>query len=143
MNTSCPHIPGEVPAPKSILINILCESPESTCNKMLSFYILNDVFFRSFQTQRAYQNSIKPSFISLISPLLLCSCSVVSDSAIPWTAARQASLSFTNTQSLLRLMSFESVMPSNYPILCCSLLFLPSIFPSIRVFSKESTLPIR
>ena len=60
----------------------------------------------------------------------------------PWTAARQASLSITNSHSLPKLMSIESVMPSNHLILCCSLL-LPSIFPSIRVFSKESVLRIR
>ena len=61
----------------------------------------------------------------------------------PWTAARQASLSFTSSWTLLRLMSVESVMPSNQLILCCPLLLLPSIFPSIRVFSNESTLHIR
>ena len=61
----------------------------------------------------------------------------------PWTAARQASLSITNSQSLLKLMSIESVMPSNYLILCCPLLLLPSIFPSTRVFSNESVLCIR
>ena len=71
------------------------------------------------------------------------SLSVVSNSANPWTAARQASLSITNSQSLLKLMSIESVMPSNQLILCCPLLFLPSIFPSIRVFSNESALCIR
>ena len=60
----------------------------------------------------------------------------------PWNAARQASLSFTITQSLLRLMSIESLMPSNHLILCHSLL-LPSIFSSIRVFSSESVLHIR
>ena len=60
-----------------------------------------------------------------------------------WTAPRQASLSITNSQSLLRLMSIELVMPSNYLILCHLLLLLPSIFPSIRVFSNESVLPIR
>ena len=62
--------------------------------------------------------------------------------ATPWTAACQASLSFTNSQSLFKLMSIESVMPSNNLILCCPLL-LPSIFPSIRVFSNESALHIR
>ena len=62
--------------------------------------------------------------------------------ATPWTAARQASLSITNSQSLLKLMSIESVMPSNHLILCHPLL-LPSIFPSIRVFSNESVLCIR
>ena len=61
--------------------------------------------------------------------------------AIPWTAARQAPLSFTISQSLLKLMSIELVMPSNHLILCCPL--LPSIFPSIRVFSNESVLRIR
>ena len=61
--------------------------------------------------------------------------------ATPWTAARQAFLS--NSRSLLKLMSIESVMPSNYLILCHPLLLLPSIFPSIRVFSNESVLGIR
>ena len=63
--------------------------------------------------------------------------------ATPWNAARQASLSITNSRSLLRLMSIESVMPSNHLILCRPLLLLPSIFPSIRVFSNESVLHIR
>ena len=63
--------------------------------------------------------------------------------ATPWTAARQASLSFTISQSLLKLMSIESVMPSNHLILCCPLFLLPSIFPSISVFSSESTLQTR
>ena len=61
----------------------------------------------------------------------------------PWTAAHQASLSITNSWSLLKLMSIESVMPSNHLILCCPLLCLPSIFPSIRVFSNESVICIR
>ena len=63
--------------------------------------------------------------------------------ATPWTAARQASLSITNTRSPPKPMSIESVMPSNQLILCCPLLLLPSIFPSIRVFSNESALRIR
>ena len=62
---------------------------------------------------------------------------------IPWTAACQVSLSIANSRSLLKLMSIESVMPSNHLILCRPLLLLPSIFPSIRVFSNESTLRIR
>ena len=77
------------------------------------------------------------------------SSSVLSDSlwlfVIPWTPqdAIHASLSFTISQSLLKLMSTESVMSSNHLILCCPFLFLPSIFPSIRVFSKMSVLHIR
>ena len=61
----------------------------------------------------------------------------------PWTAARQASLSITNSRSSLKLMSTDSVMPSNHLILCRPLLLLPPIFPSIRVFSKESLLCIK
>ena len=69
--------------------------------------------------------------------------SFTSDSATPWIAARQAFLSLTNSQSLLKLMSIELVMPSNHLILCCPLLLPPSIIPSIRVFSNESVLYIR
>ena len=75
------------------------------------------------------------------------SCYSVAQSCLtlttPWTAARQASLSITNSQSLSKLMSIELVMPSNHLILCRSLLLLPSICPSIKVFSKESVLHIR
>ena len=71
------------------------------------------------------------------------SLSVVSDSATPWTAAHQASLSIANSWRLLKLMSIESVMSSNHLILCHLLLLPPSIFPSIRVFSNESVLHIR
>ena len=62
---------------------------------------------------------------------------------IPWTAARQASLPITNSQNLLKLISIEWVMPSNHLILCRPLLLPPSIFPSIRIFSRESALHIR
>ena len=75
--------------------------------------------------------------------LVQFSRSVLSDSVTPWTAACQASLSITNSQSSPKLMSIESVMPSNHLILCRPLLHLPSIFPSIMVFSNESTLHIR
>ena len=68
------------------------------------------------------------------------SCPTLCD---PWTAACQASLSLTNSQGLLKLMSAVLVMPSNHLILCCPLLLSPSIFPSIRVFSNESVLCIR
>ena len=78
-------------------------------------------------------------------PHLLCCCSgaQLSDSVTPWAVARQASLSFTISQSLLRLMSIESVMPSSHLILCSLLLFMPSVFPSIKGFSGESALRIR
>ena len=67
----------------------------------------------------------------------------MSDSAIPWTAAHQTPLFSTISQSLLKFMSTELVMPSNHLILCCPLLLLPSIFPGIRVFSDESVLLFR
>ena len=78
-------------------------------------------------------------YMSLISKLL----SRVQLSMTPWTAAPQASLSFTISRGLLKLMSIELVIPSNHLILCHPLLFLPSVFPSIRVFSSESALRIR
>ena len=71
------------------------------------------------------------------------SLSAVSDSMNQWTAARQASLSITNSRTLLTLMSIKSVMPSNHLILCCPLLLLPLIPPSIKVFSSESVLHTR
>ena len=74
---------------------------------------------------------------------LLFSCSVMSDFATPWTAEHQASLSFTNSWSLFKLLSIESGMPSKDLVLCCPLLLLFSIFPSIRVFSSELALRIR
>ena len=67
----------------------------------------------------------------------------MSDSATPWTASHQAFLSITNSQSLLKLMSIESVMPSNHLILCHPLLLPASIFPSLRLFSNEAVLHIR
>ena len=67
----------------------------------------------------------------------------MSNSVIPWTAAHQASLSFIISQSLLKVVSIESVMPSNHLVLCHPLLLLPSILPSIRVFFNESVLRIR
>ena len=94
-------------------------------------------------------SSILPSIGVFSNESVLCissaqfSHSVMSDSAILWTAARQASLSITNSWSLLKLMSIESVMPSNHLIFCHPLLLLPSIFPSIRVFSNKSALCIR
>ena len=88
----------------------------------------------------------KPSKIKLTPPwhqLSVPSLSRVWLFVTPWTTAHQASLSITNSQSLPKLMSIESVMPSNHLILHCPLLLLPSIFPSIRVFSNESALHIK
>ena len=87
-----------------------------------------------------------PLLLALTSDWLLSSVQSLSRVRLfvtPWTAAHQASLSFFNSQSLVKLMSIESVMPSNYLILCHPLLLLPSIFPSIRVFSNESALCMR
>ena len=86
--------------------------------------------------------SPSPSASPFLSSVQL-SRSVMFDFATPWTAACQASLSITSSQSLPNLMFIELVMPSNHLILCHPLLLLPSIFPSIRVFSNESVLHIR
>ena len=87
---------------------------------------------------RVHNNFHFNSYMSISS--VQFSCSVMSDSATSWTAAHQASLSITNSQSLLKLMSITSVMSSNHLILCHHLPLPPSIFPSIRVFSTESVL---
>ena len=87
------------------------------------------------QNHLSYAIPLQFSPIQSLSPVRLL--------ANPWTAAHQASLSITNSQSLFKLMSIESLMPSNYLILCRPLLLLPSIFPRIRVFSNESVLHIR
>ena len=78
-----------------------------------------------------------------VSASLVQSLSCVQLSVTPWIEACQASLFITKSQSLLKLMSFESVMPSSHLILCCPLLLLPSVLPSIRVFSNESAFHIR
>ena len=92
-------------------------------------------------------NSWVIQWLSHIHPFDYCCCCSVSKSRLtlcnPWTAAHQASLSFTISWSLLKFMSFELMMLLNYLILCRQILLLPSIFPSIRVFSNESALHIR
>jgi len=115
----------------------------------------NPRFSHSLRTQSSpLQRCIpKPPGLNLSCPTLLPpltfsvqlvqSLSRVQIFATPWTAAPQASLSITNSWSLLKFMSIESVMPSNHLILCHPLLLPPSIFPSIRVFSNESVLRIR
>ena len=89
---------------------------------------------------RGEENSVLYHFLSLCALVVVQSLSHVQLFATPWTVAHQASLSITNSWSLLKLMSIESLMPSNHLVLCHLLLLLPSIFPSIRVFSNESAL---
>ena len=101
---------------------------------------LNTIQFPKNEFQCHHQLS-RDIWLTLFSSVQ--SLSHVRPFASPWTAARQASLSITNSWSLLKLMFIESVIPSNHLILCCALLLLPSIFPSIRVFSNESALRIR
>ena len=124
----------------------------------------NSVFFISllsllvFSVKSWLLQTLKTSFIKVDNEvwgpassfrifLLSCCCCSIAWSCLnlctPWTAAHQASLSITSSQSLLKPMSIESVMPSNHLILCHPLPLMPSIFPSIRVFSSESALPIR
>ena len=97
-----------------------------------------------FSIQKLHRDLLVPItqlFLGFISSVQ--SLSHVQLFVTPWTAARQGSLFITNSQSFLKLMSSKSVIPSNHLILCRPLLLLPSIFPSIRVFSKESVLRIR
>ena len=110
--------------------------------KELNNAICRDVH-RPEDCQTEWNKSEREKQISYIKTCILFSRSVVSDSASLWTAARQACLSIANSQSLLKLMPIKLVMPSNHLILCHPLLLLPSVFPSIRVFSKESVLRIR
>ena len=101
----------------------------------LWIFLLESILSQSSQSQLVEILSFHFRSVQLLSCIRLFATS--------WTAACQASLSITNSQSLLKLMSIELVMPSNHLILCCPLLLLSSIFPSIRVFSNESTLHIR
>ena len=95
------------------------------------------IFFQKIDGAHLIIHSTRPAFSS-VQPL-----SHVRLSATPWTTACQASLSITNSLSLLKIMFVELVMPSNHLILCHPLLLLPSIFPNIRVFFSESALCIR
>ena len=99
-----------------------------------------DISLRCCKVSRALQLC---STAFLIISSVQFSCSVMSNSVTPWSAACQDSRSSTNSWSLLKLMSIESVMPSEQLILCCPLLLMPSTFPSIRVFSNQSVLHIR
>jgi len=102
--------------------------------KVLIFVNLFSKFLNIFLTHNCYVNNLH-SIVQLLSQVWL--------SATPWIAARQAFLSITNSRSLLRLRSIDSVMPSSHLIFCPTLLLLPPISPSIRVFSNESTLCMR
>ena len=101
-------------------------------NELIFRYRPTDVENRFMSTKRKREGGKVRSSVQSLSRVRLF--------VTPWIAAHQASLSITNCWSLLKLMSIESVMPSNHLILCCPLLLLPSIFPSIRVFSNESVL---
>ena len=97
------------------------------------------------RSQRCRQTSVlkRRTRVCVLVPQLSSVTQLCLTLPTPWTAACQASLSITSSQSLLKLISIELVMPSNHLILCCPLLLPPSIFPSIRVFSNESVLHIR
>ena len=111
------------------------------CNWNTLLYTWNIVNQLYFNQKLYVSKPIADSCWCLFSSVQSLSC--VRLFVTPWTAACQASLSTTNSQSSLRLMSIESLMPSNHLILCHPLLLLPSIFPSIRVFSNKSVLCIR
>ena len=116
---------------------MLMASPHSRCQAHLSGLGPHVGFRHTHLAVHCVSQSSGPQFssVQLLSHVRLF--------VTPWTATHQASPSITNSQSLLKLMSIESVMPSNQLILCRPLLLPPSIFPSIRVFSNESVLHIR
>ena len=148
-------LPGESHGRRSLVGYTPCSCKESDKTERLTLH---------FTSSRIYKESSRTKMWTKMSPKKIykwqvsiwkhaqpyCSFSsvqfshsVVSDSATSWIAAHQASLSITNSQSSLRLTSIESVMPSSHLILCCPLLLLPPIPPSIRVFSNESALRMR
>jgi len=129
--------------------SFICVSMKYICRlipfKLTAYYWTSNLVIRSFQNQRKFYplhstlSSLPNSYVVAV----VHSLNHVQLFVTPWTAVCQASLSFTISQSLLKLISIELVMPSNHFILCCPLILLPSIFPSIRVFTNESTLCIR
>ena len=117
----------------------VCVELEMNDTKLIMLCIICQVLLLAFSSS---------SIADCVERCLWCSSSVQLISCVrlfatPWTAACQASLSITNSRSLLKLLSIESENPSNHLILCCPLLLLPSIFPSIRIFSNESVLRSR
>ena len=114
--------------------SILCFLPE-----VLQFQLFIQISFIMSSTIPGCTVNMRKSILFLF-VVVVQSLSRVQLFVTPWTAARQASLSFTISWSLLKLMSIESMMPSNHLILCHPLLLLPSIFPSIRIFSNNKKL---
>ena len=125
----------------SLSLNFLC-SPSCLSWPLLYFKQSSAFFFFFFFLQVELCISFIWGTLSSVSQSVQL-LSHVRLFATPWTAAHQASLSITNSQSLLKLMSIELVLPSNHLILCCPLLLPPTIFHSFRVFSNESILHIR
>ena len=117
------------------LYNLKALSPPTHTQLANGFHIQLEVFFLQSPFKCKRTVLVVLVVVQLLSPVWLF--------ATPWTAACQTFLSFTISQNLLKIFSIESVMPSSHCILCRPLLFLPSIFPSIRVFSNESALHIR
>ena len=118
----------------------------SKCTHIVMLYTLSIYNFICPLLVNLSKQKKKNQYLSNILPFQFSSVQLISCVqlyATPWTAACQASLSITNSQSFLKLMSVESVMPSNHLLLCHPLLLLPSVFPSIKVFSSESVLCIR
>ena len=109
----------------------------------LIYSVIRSDYYISLLCSRANPPNSLSICMHLLSSSVQFSHSVMSNSATPWTAAHQASLSITSSRSSLRLTSIESVMPSNHLILCRPLFLPPSIFPRIRVFSNVSVLCIR
>ena len=111
---------------------------------MARFYCRGQgTIFKITHNEKEYEKEYTYKYIYICTFSSVQSLSHVQLFVTPWTSAGQASLSFTIFQSLLKLKSIESVMSSNHLILCCLLFLLLSVFPSIRVFSNELTLPIR
>ena len=111
--------------------------------QMITNVIFTSLVPRYIGVQMCWAKLLQSTLSSLVQLSSVQSLSCVRLFATPWVAELQVSLSITNSRSLLKLMSIESVMPSNHLILCHHLLLLPSIFPSIRVFSNETTLCMR
>ena len=113
----------------------------SACQSLMSKRFNMSLTIKSWKSKAVSYSSVYSKSLSSVQFISVTQlCPTLCD---PWTAACQAFLSITNSWSLLKLKSIKSVMPSNYLIICRPLLLLPSIFPSIRVFSNESALSIR